>query len=58
VYDAARELGAETWFRHLACMTDEPAVTGFNDRVVFTRTRTLMQGNADCDHCYTDLSVD
>ncbi len=56
MYDLARKIGAEKWLYHLACLTDEPAVTGFNNRIVFSRTRTLMQGYADCDHCYTDHS--
>ncbi|MFZ6031544.1 MAG: L-2-amino-thiazoline-4-carboxylic acid hydrolase [Chloroflexota bacterium] len=56
IYDLARKIGAEKWLYHLACLTDEPAVTGFNDRVTFSRTRTLMQGYSDCDHCYTDHS--
>jgi hypothetical protein len=56
MYDLARKIGAEKWLYHLVCLTDEPAITGFNDRIVFGRTRTLMQGCSDCDHCYTDLS--
>lgn len=56
MYDLAREIGAEKWLYHLACLTDEPAVAGFNDKIEFRRTRTLMQGYADCDHCYIDHS--
>lgn len=56
MYDLAKKLGAEKWFYHLVCLTDEPTITGFNDRIVFSRTRTFMQGYSDCDHCYTDLS--
>jgi len=56
MYDLAREIGAEKWFYHLLCLTDGPTVEGFNSRIEFNRTRTLMQGYADCNHCYTELS--
>ncbi len=56
MHDLARSAGAEKWFYHLVCLTDEHTVTGFNSRIKFSRTRTLMQGHPNCDHCYTDLS--
>ena len=56
MYELARKISTEKWLYHLACLTDEPAVTGFNDKIVFRRTRTLMQGYTDCDHCYIDHS--
>jgi predicted ArsR family transcriptional regulator len=56
MYKLAQEIGAEKWFYHLLCLTDGPAAEGFNNRIRFSRTRTLMQGYADCDHCYTELS--
>jgi predicted ArsR family transcriptional regulator len=56
MYDLAKKIGAEKWFYHLLCLTDEPTITGFNSGIKFGRTRTLMQGYPDCDHCYTDLS--
>jgi hypothetical protein len=55
LYDLAQEIGAEKWSYHLFCLTDEPAAEGFNSRVKFSRTRTLMEGFAECDHCYTEL---
>lgn len=58
VAELARRLSAENWFYHLLCLTDEPAVTGFNRNIRFTRTRTLMQGDSCCDHCYTDSAAD
>jgi hypothetical protein len=57
VYDLAQALGAERWLYHLVCLTDEPSVVGFNSQVEFSRTKTLMQGYPECDHCYTDLSA-
>ncbi|GAK59167.1 hypothetical protein U27_06143 [Candidatus Vecturithrix granuli] len=56
MYDLARKIGAEKWLYHLVCLTDEPSIVGFNNKIEFRRTRTLMQGYPDCDHCYTDLS--
>lgn len=56
MYDLARQLNAKNWFYHLVCLTDEPTIIGFNHKIEFTRTRTLMQGYPDCDHCYTDHS--
>lgn len=52
--EEGRARGIGTWLYHLACLTDEPSVTGFNPRVKFTRTQTLMQGHPVCDHCYTE----
>jgi hypothetical protein len=49
----AREIGAETWLYHLACLTDEPSIQGFNPGIAFHRTQTLMQGHPVCDHRYT-----
>jgi predicted ArsR family transcriptional regulator len=58
IYELAKTLGAEKWLYHLVCLTDEPSVAGFNADVKFDRTKTLMQGHAYCDHCYTDLSAE
>ena len=57
VYDIAKRFKAEKWLYHLACLTDEPTITGFNSNIKFSRTQTLMQGHPCCDHCYTDLSL-
>ena len=56
VFEAAKQMNAEKWLYHLTCLTDGPSVTGFNDKIVFSRTKTLMQGHEYCDHCYTDTS--
>jgi predicted ArsR family transcriptional regulator len=56
MYEIARKIGAEKWMYHLVCLIDESSTVGFNPKVRFSRTRTLMQGNADCDHTYTDHS--
>jgi len=56
LYDLAKKLGAQNWMYHLVCLTDEPTITGFNNKIKFERSHTLMQGHDYCDHCYTDLS--
>ena len=48
----ARELGTTTWAYHLICMNDAYIVEGFNPRIGFRRTKTLMEGFECCDHFY------
>jgi predicted ArsR family transcriptional regulator len=57
MYNLAKQMDARKWFYHLVCLTDEPTVVGFNRQIEFRRTRTLMQGDPDCDHCYIDHSA-
>jgi hypothetical protein len=52
MYDLAHKIGAEKWLYHLVCLTDESSTVGFNPKIQFNRTRTLMQGDPDCDHTY------
>jgi hypothetical protein len=58
LYDQAKLEGAEKWYYHLLCLTDEPTAVGFNRSFKFSRTMTLMQGHQCCDHCYNVLSKD
>lgn len=46
-----RELGAED-IGYWICEGDGPAVTAFNPKIKFKRTKTLMEGNDCCDHIY------
>lgn len=55
--ELAHKIGAEKWLYHLVCLTDGPSISGFNPAIHFSRTRTIMQGCADCDHTYTDNSI-
>ncbi|WP_371802371.1 L-2-amino-thiazoline-4-carboxylic acid hydrolase [Candidatus Lokiarchaeum ossiferum] len=50
--DMARELGLEKWGYQFYCMSDYAIVEGFNPKIEFTRTKTLMQGHDCCDHTY------
>ena len=45
---AAVDIGA--WF----CESDAPCLRGFNPSLVFTRTRTLMNGDSSCDHDFKE----
>jgi hypothetical protein len=53
IADAVKKLNAEKWFFHLVCLIDEPTILGFNNCIKFSRSKTLMQGDEICDHCYT-----
>ena len=47
-----RELGASDAGYRLFCALDEPLVRKLASGVTFTRTKTLMEGDECCDHCY------
>lgn len=48
----AREQGLGKLFYHLACAPDPAMIKGFNPRIGFRRSRTLMEGADCCDHTY------
>jgi hypothetical protein len=43
---------AAFWMYHLVCSGDPYAASGFNPRIGFRRTQTLMEGHPCCDHFY------
>ena len=47
------ELGLADLGYCLSCCRDEPFAQGFNPGIVFTRTRTIMEGAPICDFRYT-----
>jgi hypothetical protein len=50
--EECRRLGATdigAWF----CESDGPCLRGFNGNLAFRRSRTLMDGDASCDHEFT-----
>lgn len=52
-YDLAREIeGGPEWLYYLTCATDPHVVAGFNPKIGFRRTKTLMAGDDCCDHFY------
>jgi predicted ArsR family transcriptional regulator len=40
------------WGFSLYCVDDEHMVKGFNPKMEFTRSKTLMEGHDCCNHCY------
>ncbi len=50
--ELAKRLGAEKLMYLLACDTDVYSARGFNENIVFERTKTLMEGCECCDHTY------
>jgi hypothetical protein len=50
--DTGNNNGAAFWFYHLVCSGDPHAAAGFNPKIGFRRTQTLMQGHPCCDHFY------
>ncbi len=52
VRDLAQRTGLHEWCHALACATDFVSTPAFSDRIEFSRTRTLMQGDDCCDHTY------
>jgi hypothetical protein len=51
-HELAREINGTDWMFYLKCATDPYIVKGFNSKIVFRRTKTLMQGHDCCDHYY------
>ncbi|MBN1430182.1 MAG: L-2-amino-thiazoline-4-carboxylic acid hydrolase [Anaerolineae bacterium] len=50
--DLGKPIGGTKWFYHLLCMGDPDIVEGFNPKMGFRRTKTLMEGHDCCDHFY------
>jgi predicted ArsR family transcriptional regulator len=50
--DGAHEMNIADWMFRLDCGADEHIVAGFNPKIGFRRTKTLMQGDDCCDHFY------
>jgi predicted ArsR family transcriptional regulator len=50
--DRAHAAEATKWGYHLYCATDPYIVAGFNPKIGFRRTKTLMEGDDCCDHFY------
>lgn len=50
--ETGNSIDAAFWFYHLVCSGDPHAAAGFNPKIGFRRTQTLMQGHPCCDHFY------
>ena len=52
LHELAKEIGHAEIVYALTCGTDPYMVEGFNAKMGFRRTKTLMQGHDCCDHFY------
>ena len=50
--DTFREMGAAGIGKTLYCDDEHASASGFNPRIRLTRSKTLMEGDDCCDHCY------
>ncbi|MBN1123166.1 MAG: L-2-amino-thiazoline-4-carboxylic acid hydrolase [Anaerolineae bacterium] len=48
----AKELNAQDWLYAYNCACDPLMVEGFNPKIGFRRTKTLLEGDDCCDHFY------
>lgn len=54
IAEMAKQIGMEEWGYKCYCCDDDSIVRGFNNKIKFSRTKTLMQGHDYCDHTYTE----
>jgi hypothetical protein len=52
IYETARKLGITEWAYHLFCVGDPYFVEGFNPKMGFSRTKSLMEGHDHCNHYF------
>lgn len=52
VYELAERTGMHKWLYHLACATDFFSTPAFCPRILFSRSKTLMEGHGHCNHGY------
>ena len=50
IYETAKKLGITEWAYHLFCVGDPYFVEGFNSKMGFSRTKSLMEGHDCCNH--------
>ena len=50
--DYAKEMNSTKWAFHYYCGSDEWIVKGFNPKIGFKRSKTLMEGHDCCNHFY------
>lgn len=50
--DLGKKIGASRWLYHLVCSGDAYLAAGFNPKIGFRRTQTLMEGHPCCNHFY------
>jgi hypothetical protein len=53
IAEMAREYGMKEVIESTYCIQDYGLVRGFNPRITFSRTKTLIMGDEYCNHTYT-----
>jgi predicted ArsR family transcriptional regulator len=53
IAEIAKALNLEKWGFIFHCMGDAAICEDYNPKIRFTRTKTLMEGDEYCDHCYS-----
>ncbi|MBN1215222.1 MAG: L-2-amino-thiazoline-4-carboxylic acid hydrolase [Candidatus Lokiarchaeota archaeon] len=48
----AKEMGVQEWTYLYHCMSDFAITEGYNQKIGFKRSKTIMQGDDYCDHYY------
>lgn len=52
VCDTVKRLGVGDWGYHLFCVGDPSFVEGFNPKIGFIRTKSIMEGHDCCNHFF------
>lgn len=52
IHELSKVIGGADWLALLECNKDLHNVQGFNPKIGFTRTKTLMKGDSHCNHFY------
>lgn len=52
IHELSKVIGGAEWLTLLECNKDLHNVQGFNPKIGFTRTKTLMKGDSHCNHFY------
>ena len=52
IANIAKDSGIEEWMYLYMCLSDYSITEGYNPDIGFKRSKTIMQGDDYCDHCY------
>jgi predicted ArsR family transcriptional regulator len=52
IHELSKAIGGAEWLALLECDKDLHNVKGFNPKIGFSRTKTLMKGDSHCNHFY------
>ena len=52
IHELSKVIGGAEWLTLLECNKDLHNVQGFNPKIGFTRTKTLIKGDSHCNHFY------